>query len=179
MSQKYKSSADLVSELLKKPVFTRYRSIKKKSNCYISNPCEIVSSHTNSSVISSQHNERGKTIHGVHGVHHGVQEHPPGDHADFVQLQTVQMRLPVTMKPRLATVEAGSVSGSDSDEADHANNSDNQLPVFEVKQSQVLTTTNPVTGHNSINKTNISDKSTSTSTVRLTFNSNKIIDLSL
>ena len=83
------------------------------------------------------------------------------------------------MKPRLATVEAGSVSGSDSDEADHANNSDNQLPVFEVKQSQVLTTTNPVTGPNSINKTNISDKSTSTSTVRITFNSNKIIDLSL
>ena len=31
LSQKYKSSADLVSELLKKPVFTRYRSIKKKS----------------------------------------------------------------------------------------------------------------------------------------------------
>ena len=191
LSQKYKSSADLVSELLRKPVFTRYRSMKKKSNYCVSNvsnnPCEPSPvSRTNKSVIktTSENLPQFPALQSVDlvkncppgsAIQKLVSEHKSNP-TDAVEVATVQMRLPVTMRPRLATVN------SDCDEVDHVtdssdsehmiNNFGNQHG-FEVKKckSHVFNgTTNNTTNNanntvtNINNKTNISDKSTSTVT---------------
>ena len=121
----------------------------------------------------------------VPGVRHGhMVTSVASDNSDnFIELQTVQMRLPVTMRPRLATVEAGSVSGSDCDDTDHVTRvtrvSCDQVSRVsdtsdEVKHCDTNTSTNNTTGTNNStnntitnpanNKTNIGDKSTSTNT---------------
>ena len=95
LSQKYKSSADLVSELLKKPVFTRYRSIKKKS----------ASGGPRTKVSAGQ---GGMPTHGEEPVTEsdekmsGEEQPMGGDHQ--VEVTRVQLRLPATMRPRLATL---------------------------------------------------------------------------
>ena len=93
LSQKYKSSADLVSELLKKPVFTRYRSIKKKSAS--SGPRTKVSAGQGG--MPTHHEPMTESDEKMSGEEHPMSGGP-------VEVTRVQMRLPVTMRPRLATL---------------------------------------------------------------------------
>ena len=87
-----------MSELLKKPVFTRYRSIKKKS----------ASSGQRTKVSAGQggmpthHELRSVDTESDDNHHH----HESDDKisGDSVEVTRVQMRLPVTMRPRLATL---------------------------------------------------------------------------
>ena len=182
LSQKYKSSADLVSELLRKPVFTRYRSMKKKSSCYVSNPCEPPVSNNNQSVIKTHHNPHENLQHfpalqSVDLVKNcpagsaAIQKQVSDNKSDPVEIQTVQMRLPVTMRPRLATVNSDCDEvdhGTDSSDSEHMTNINGQHG-FEVKKckSHVFNGNNTTNNSNNVtnninNKTNISDKSTST-----------------
>ena len=75
-----------MSELLKKPVFTRYRSIKKKS----------ASSGPRTKVSAGQ---GGMPTH-----HEPMTESDEKMSGGPVEVTRVQMRLPVTMRPRLATL---------------------------------------------------------------------------
>lgn len=86
-----------MSELLKKPVFTRYRSIKKKS----------ASSGQRTKVCAGQggmpthHEPMTESDEKMSG-----EEHPMGGgvSGEPVEVTRVQVRLPVTMRPRLATL---------------------------------------------------------------------------
>ena len=115
LSQKYKSSADLVSELLRKPVFTRYRSIKKKSGCPVQKPSSEMSSKL--AVISADN--EGSPVPPVERDHLGSQS---GD----VEMVEVQLVSPVTFKPRIETVNSG---------RDCSHSDDSPLADDEVKQS--------------------------------------------
>ena len=181
LSQKYKSSADLVSELLKKPVFTRYRSIKKKS--FIPPAVQTCDKKTNQSDL----------LHSVDLVKSAASK--AGDNNN-VEVTTVQMRFPVTMRPRLATVSSDSGSSDEvdsspgevtnntrgavtniintnkttgsSDEVDPSSGGLNNKTGGSVCVNNMINTSNSVVTNNTNNKTNISDKSTSTTTVRET-----------
>ena len=78
-----------MSELLKKPVFTRYRSIKKKS-------------------ASSGQRTRVSAGQGGMPTHHELRsldtESDDKMSGEPVEVARVTMRLPVTMRPRLATL---------------------------------------------------------------------------
>ena len=184
LSQKYKSSADLVSELLKKPVFTRYRSIKKKS--FIPPAVQTCDKKNNQSDL----------LHSVDLVKSAASK--AGDNNN-VEVTTVQMRFPVTMRPRLATVSSDSGSSDEvdsspgevtnntrgavtniintnkiittsgsSDEVDSSSGGLNNKTGGSVSVNNMINTSNSVVTNNTNNKTNISDKSTSTTTVRET-----------
>merc|ERR1719266_2045984 len=88
LSQKYKSSADLVSELLKKPVFTRYRSIKKKSGSYGPRSSDM---NSNLAVIRAE-TECPPPLESVNLVR-SLQPAKKGGELDvsMVEVQTVQM----------------------------------------------------------------------------------------
>ena len=112
LSQKYKSSADLVSELLKKPVFTRYRSMKKKSvSC--SGP------RTKSGGgMPTHHEDQSADLVRRSDVNQRSDADSEALPPDPVEVTRVQMRLPVTMRPRLATLN------SDTDEVSSLGNSE-------------------------------------------------------
>ena len=96
LSQKYKSSADLVSELLKKPVFTRYRSIKKKPGWGVQKGSEL---HSKLAVISSEP-ECPPPLQSVDLVRNINSVNRP-------QVERVEIKSPVTLKPRIETVSSG------------------------------------------------------------------------
>ena len=102
LSQKYKSSADLVSELLKKPVFTRYRSIKKKPGWGVQKASDL---HSKLAVISSEAEcpplESVDLVRNINTVSRQEEE------VNMPRVERVEIKSPVTLKPRLETVSSG------------------------------------------------------------------------
>ena len=158
-----------MSELLKKPVFTRYRSIKKKS----------ASSGPRTKVSAGQGGM--PTHHELRSLDTESDEKMSGEP---VEVTRVMMRLPVTMRPRLATLT------SDTDTEVSSCEVTSEVGGWEVRPEAALTPgdrvdsgdkSDDVTAGPLINKTNTtnttSDKSSvSTNTVSLM---PAMIDLSL
>ena len=158
-----------MSELLKKPVFTRYRSIKKKS----------ASSGQRTKVSAGQGGM--PTHHELRSLDTESDEKMSGEP---VEVTRVMMRLPVTMRPRLATLT------SDTDTEVSSCEVTSEVGSWEVRPEATLTPgdrvdsgdkSDDVTAGPVINKTNTtnttSDKSSvSTNTVSLM---PAMIDLSL
>ena len=161
LSQKYKSSADLVSELLRKPVFTRYRSIKKKSGCYpVQKPSSEISSKL--AVISAEN--EGSPVPPVEIEHLGSQS---GD----VEMVEVQLVSPVTLRPRIETVNSGR-DYSQSDDSPLADDEAIQAG-FEVKQSRCAeSNTNKATASNNTNNKTNTNRANSNNADTVTSSSN-------
>ena len=155
LSQKYKSSADLVSELLRKPVFTRYRSIKKKS-CPVQKP----SSEVNSKLAVIRADNESSPVPPLVS-----QSQSQSQTSCDVEMVEVQMVSPVTLKPRIETVNPGRDFSHthDSPQDDEAG--------FEVKQSKPEPNTNSSSATNNTTNnraiTNNADTVTSSSNVSL------------
>ena len=161
LSQKYKSSADLVSELLKKPVFTRYRSIKKKSGSYGQRSSEI---NSNLAVIRSEPEcppPPLESVSLVKNLNPGRKQDPTD--VSMIEVQTVHIKSPVTLKPRIETVNSGRAPVEQTDSPSDTTDSHTDDGGFEVKQSKVQTNTSLST--NTTNRTNNTDTVTSASHV--------------
>ena len=138
-----------MSELLRKPVFTRYRSIKKKS-CPVQKP----SSEVNSKLAVIRADNESSPV-------------PPlvSQTSCDVEMVEVQMVSPVTLKPRIETVNPGRDFSHthDSPQDDEAG--------FEVKQSKPEPNTNSSSATNNTTNnraiTNNADTVTSSSNVSL------------
>ena len=133
LSQKYKSSADLVSELLRKPVFTRYRSIRKKAGC---GPGQKPSTEVNSKLAVISADCESSPVP-------PLDSQSPSSSCD-VEMVEVQMVSPVTLRPRIETVNPGR-------EYSH---SDDSPEDDEVKHSRPESNTNNSPATNNTTNTN-------------------------
>ena len=151
-----------MSELLRKPVFTRYRSIKKKSGCPVQKPSSEVNSKL--AVISADSEGSPSPLPPLESENLGSQS---GD----VEMVEIQMISPVTLKPRIETVSSGrdyshsDDSPLDDDEAMQAG--------FEVKQSRSAeSNTNKASTTNNTNNKPNTNRANSNNTDTVTSSSN-------